>query len=167
MDRPAERGTQEAGRKGLRIVDLREETGVALLAELHAQHGVDHCVEGDVVHQRGTGEETRMSEDHMMEFMQDEHEQVLVGAAVFRDELRIEPQAGPRGTIDAGSRHRVIGSNIEQAQKLLHLPRGGWHHIENAAPNPGGEGVVFHRCLLPRKPQSSSANESCSKNSTV
>lgn len=108
-----------------------------------------------------------MSEDDMMEFMQDEHEQVLVGAAVFRDELRIEPQAGARGTIDTGGRHRVVGGDVEQAQQLLHLPCGGGHHIENAAPNPGGESVVFHWRLLPRKPQSSSANESCSKNSTV
>ena len=83
---------------------------------MHAEHGVDHRIEGDVVRQRGTGEKPRVAEDHVMQLVQDQHEEVFVGAAMFRDELRIEPQARARRAINAGGRHRVVGRDVEQAE---------------------------------------------------
>ena len=87
--RPAHRRSQQAGRKILGAVDSREERPVALLAELLAENRIDDGVERDVVGAGRALEQAGMAEHDMVEFVQHEHEEVLVGAAMVGDEAWI------------------------------------------------------------------------------
>ena len=139
--RPEARWAQEPSGEAGGVVDRGEERPIALLGKLMAEHGVDHRVEGEVVGLGGSWKQTRVAEHHMVEFVQDEHEEVLVGAAVFLDEAGIETQARARGAVHAGGRDRIIENDVEQREKFLHLPSGGGDHIVNT----GSDVVGSHR----------------------
>ena len=54
-----------------------------------------------------------MAEHDMVEFVQHEHEEVFVGAAIVGDEAWIQAQARANGAVDASRGYRFIHHDIE------------------------------------------------------
>ena len=97
-----------------------------------AENRIDDGVESDVVGAGRALEQAGMAEHDMVEFVQHEHEEVFVGAAIVGDEAWIQAQARANGAIDASRGYRFIHHDIEQREEFLHLPSGGGNDIINA-----------------------------------
>lgn len=138
--RPPGRRPEEAGGKILGVVDRREKRPVALLAELLAEDRVDDRIEGDVVGAGRALEQASVPEHDMVEFVQDEHEEVLVGAAVVGEEGGVQAKPGTGGAIDAGRGDRPVGHDVQQREEFLHLPSGSRDDIVDA----GADQVRVH-----------------------
>ena len=121
-------------------VGLGEEAGAHAVADRAAEHGVDDGVEGDVVDDVTPGEETGVPEDHVVELVEDEQEEIAVIAAEFVEEFPVEQESGRDGALDAGRRGPVAEIDVEQAEELLHLVGGGRQDIEDPVPDGGGLG---------------------------
>ena len=75
---PSRRRPQKAGRETVEGIRRGEELHADALAHRAGKHGIDDCVEDDVVDDGTPGEEAGMPQDHMVEFMQNQQEEIPI-----------------------------------------------------------------------------------------
>jgi hypothetical protein len=76
-----------------------------------------------------------VSQDYVVELVQDEQKKISVIPAVFVQEPLVEQQPGSRAAFHAGGFRLIAELDIEQPEKLLHLIARGGQHIEDAFPD--------------------------------
>ena len=77
-------------------------------------------------------EEPGVSQDYVVELVQDEQEKVSVIPAVFVQKSLVEQQPGSHAALDAGGFRHIAELDIEQSEELLHLIARGRQYIEDA-----------------------------------
>ena len=73
--------------------------------KLAAEHRVDHHVEDQVVQRRDPAKQPRVPEDHVMQFVHHQQEQVALRLAVLVEKVRIEQQSRCRAALHGCGRH--------------------------------------------------------------
>ena len=130
--RPVRRRTQEAFGKLAPVVKVREEPDPDRGMELPAEHGVDHHIEHDVVQTSEARKQPRVAEDHVVQLVHHQQEQIAIPLAVLGQEVRIEQQARCAGALDGCGGHGLAELDVEQAQQFLHLEGCGRQDVEDA-----------------------------------
>ena len=87
-----------------------------------AQLRVDHAVERPVLRWREPGKQPRVTKRDMVQFVQHQHHEVVIGGAEFGNERGVEQQ--PRATTQGhgGSGHRIGHFDVEQLQAGARTP---------------------------------------------
>ena len=133
--RPARRRAQQALGQRIVAIDPREEPCADRASHGAAEHRIDHRVEDDVVDRGDSGEESGVSQNYMVELVQDEQEKIPVIPAVFVQEPLVEQQPGSRAAFHAGGFRLIAELDIEQPEELLHLVARGGQYIEDVFPD--------------------------------
>ena len=113
--RPAFRRAQQTLRKSLGVVVIRKERGVAALRKHPAHQPVDHRIEHKVLHPGGARKQRRVTEQHVVQFVHNEREQLLRGRGVFCHEDRVDQKPRLRAAFHRRRRHAGGFNNVEQA----------------------------------------------------
>lgn len=119
--------------------ELREEARVPGLREEPAELRVDQAVEDPVLRGRHARIQPRVAEQHVIELVQHQHREMLVGAAVLRDEGGVDqhPRALAGGHARGG--HRVAATHLEQREQRRERLAGHRH----AGPDAVAQAIVL------------------------
>ena len=124
-------------------VEVEEERAVRAFAEEVRQHAVDHRVEDQVVERRDARVEPRVPEHHVVQFVHDEHHQLLRGLRVPSHELRVDEEPRADGALDAGGGDVGGLDDLRQLEQARQAVRARGKRREDAVGDRGGG--VGHR----------------------
>ena len=131
-DLRASRRRQQPHRSVLGAVELQKEGAVGLGRKAPDEHRVDHRVERDVVRPRRAREQARVPEEHVVELVHHQQEQVLVRPAVPAHEHRVDAKHRSSLTRDRGRRHVIGLLDAQQRQQRVHLVGASRNRIQDA-----------------------------------
>jgi len=133
------RPEQQVG-QAVRPVELAEEAGPGRLGVRAADQRVDDRVEGEVVGRRDPLEEPRVAEQHVVQLVQDQREELLVGPAVRLDEAWVDQEPRIPAKRHSGRGDRLGLLHVEQAQQGLEAVGHGGEQVEQAGLDGHGHG---------------------------
>ncbi len=99
---PAQGRPQEAGGELALVIEIGKERRVGFAGKHAAQKRIDHCIEDKIVDLGHASKETSVTEQHMMQFVHDEHEKLFRRFCPCGDKIRIDQQPGLNAAFDRG-----------------------------------------------------------------
>jgi len=127
------------------VVEVGEERARGALGEHPAEHGVDDRVEDDVVQGRLALVEPRVTQDHMVQLVHDEHDELLRRVGVRGHELRIHEEPRPCRALDRGGRDIGRFDDLGELQERRQPVGRGWEGVEQSV---GDGGVQVHGVVV-------------------
>ncbi len=100
---------------------------------------------------RHAREEARVAEEHVVQLVHHEDEEVRVGLAVLLDEARVDAQDGPALAADAGGGHVLARLDAEELEQRAQGVAARGDGVEDAADEGVGFGGGGHRASSGKK----------------